>query len=67
MTSNVNYIHETNPRKTPQRRKAMQTIVRVSRPTLTPVERARRNETIKRAAVDLVIATETAKRKNGKK
>jgi len=45
----------------------MKIIVTVSRPQLTPVERARRNETIKRAAVDLVIATETAKRKKGKK
>lgn len=39
----------------------MQNIVKVSRPQLTPVERARRMEAIKRAAVDLVIATETAK------
>jgi hypothetical protein len=44
----------------------MQNIVTVSRPQLTPVERAHRYETIKKAAVDLVIATETAKRKKGK-
>lgn len=45
----------------------MQNIVKVSRPQLTPVERARRMESIKKAAVDLVIATETAKRKKARK
>lgn len=35
----------------------------VSRPQLTPVERARRMEAIKKAAVDLVLTTEAAKRK----
>ncbi len=44
----------------------MQNIVTVSRPQLTPVERARRMEEIKKAAVDLVIATEMAKRKKAK-
>lgn len=44
----------------------MRTIVTVSRPQLTPVERARRMEAIKKAAADLVIATETAKRKKAK-
>lgn len=39
----------------------MQNIITVSRPQLTPVERARRMEEIKRAAVDLVLATEAAK------
>lgn len=38
----------------------------VSRPTLTPAERARRMEAIKKAAVDLVLATEAAKRKKAK-
>ena len=45
----------------------MQNIVTVSRPQLTPVERARRMETIKKAAADLVIATEAAKRKKARK
>ena len=44
----------------------MQVISTVSRPQLTPVERARRMEAIKKAAVDLVIATEKAKRKKAK-
>lgn len=44
----------------------MQNIITVSRPKLTPVERARQMEAIKRAAVDLVIATEAAKRKKVK-
>lgn len=35
----------------------------VSRPELTPAERARRMEAIKKAAVELVLATEAAKRK----
>ena len=38
-------------------------IVRVYRPILTEEERARRMEAIKKAAVDLVIATERAKQK----
>ena len=38
----------------------------VSRPQLTPVERARRMEEIKKAAVDLVLATEAARRKKAK-
>ena len=38
----------------------------VSRPVLTPEERARRMEAIKKAAVELVIATEMAKRKKGR-
>jgi hypothetical protein len=33
----------------------------VSRPTLTPAERARRMEEIKQAAVALVLATEAAR------
>jgi hypothetical protein len=44
----------------------MQNIITVSRPQLTPTERARRMEIIKKAAADLVIATETAKRKKAK-
>ena len=44
----------------------MPNIITVSRPELTPAERARRMETIKKAAADLVIATEAAKRKKGK-
>ena len=44
----------------------MQNIVTVSRPQLTPVERARRMEKIKKAAVELVIATEMAKRKKAR-
>lgn len=44
----------------------MKNIVTVSRPQLTPVERARRMEAIKKAAVDLVIATEMAKRKKAR-
>ena len=44
----------------------MKNIVTVSRPQLTPVERAHRMEAIKKAAVDLVIATETAKRKKAR-
>lgn len=38
----------------------------VSRPTLTPAERAHRMEAIKKAAVVLVLATEAAKRKKVK-
>ena len=37
--------------------------VRVYRPILTEEERARRMEAIKKATVDLVIATERAKQK----
>lgn len=44
----------------------MKVITTVSRPQLTPVERARRMEEIKKAAVELVIATEMAKRKKAK-
>lgn len=38
-------------------------IVRIHRPDLTPEERAHRLEAIKKAAVNLVIATEAEKRK----
>lgn len=38
-------------------------IVTVIRPELTPEERAKRMEAIKRAAVQLVIATEKAKKR----
>lgn len=38
-------------------------IVRIHRPDLTPEERARREERIKKAAVNLVLATEAAQRK----
>ena len=41
-------------------------IITVSRPQLTPEERALRMEEIKKAAVDLVLATETARRKKEK-
>lgn len=44
----------------------MKIISTVSRPQLTPEERARRMKEIKKAAVDLVIATEMAKRKKVK-
>lgn len=37
-------------------------IVTVSRPNLTPEERAKRMAEIKRAAIQLVIATEKAKK-----
>ena len=37
-------------------------IIHISRPELTPEERAKRMEAIKKAAVDLVIATERVKR-----
>lgn len=39
-------------------------IVTIRRPELAPEERARRTEQIKRAAVDLVTATEKHKKKN---
>lgn len=45
----------------------MQNIITVSRPQLTPVERARRMEAIKKAAIDLVLTTEAAKRKKERK
>jgi hypothetical protein len=38
-------------------------IIRVTRPQLTPEERERRMEAIKKAAVDLVLAAERAKGK----
>ena len=37
------------------------TVVRVHRPVLTPDERARRMEEIKKAAARLIVATEAAK------
>lgn len=40
----------------------MQFITTVSRPNLTPAERARRMDEIKKAAVALVLATEAAKK-----
>ena len=40
-------------------------IVRVHRPDLTPEERARRMEQIRKAAVDLILATERNKRAKG--
>lgn len=36
-------------------------IVHITRPELTPEERAKRMEAIKKAAVNLVVATEKAK------
>lgn len=38
-------------------------IIHISRPELTAEERAKRMEAIKKAAVDLVVATEKAKAK----
>lgn len=38
-------------------------IIRVTRPQLTPEERAKRMEAIKKAAVDLVLAAERTKGK----
>jgi hypothetical protein len=38
-------------------------IIRVHRPVLSPEERARRIEQIKKAAAQLIVATETEKRK----
>ena len=38
-------------------------IVQIIRPELTPEERAKRMEAIKKATVDLIIATEKAKAK----
>lgn len=36
-------------------------IIRISRPTLTEEERAKRMREIKKATIDLVVATEKAK------
>ena len=41
----------------------MNAIVHITRPELTPQERARRMESIKKAATDLVIATDLAKKR----
>ena len=41
----------------------MKNIITVSRPELTPEERAKRMEEIKKAAVRLIIATERQRRK----
>lgn len=41
-------------------------IITVTRPELTPEERAKRMEAIKQAAVKLVLETEKQKRKKGK-
>ena len=38
-------------------------IISISRPDLTPEERAKRMEAIKKATVDLIVATEKAKAK----
>ena len=38
-------------------------IIHISHPELTPEERAKRMESIKKAVVDLVIATDRAKAK----
>lgn len=38
-------------------------IIKITRPELTAAERAKRMEAIKKAAVDLVVATEKAKAK----
>lgn len=38
-------------------------IIKITRPELTAEERAKRMEAIKKAAVDLVVATEKAKAK----
>lgn len=40
----------------------MKNIIVINRPTLTPEEHAKRMERIKKAAIDLVIATERAKK-----
>lgn len=44
----------------------MENIIIVKRPELTPEEYARRMARIKKAAIDLVIATERAKKMKGK-
>jgi hypothetical protein len=44
----------------------MNNTIIIHRPELTAEERARRMEQIKQAVVDLVIATEKAKRMKGK-
>lgn len=41
-------------------------IIHVTRPELSPEERAQRMEQIKQAAVDLILATEKAKKAKGK-
>lgn len=41
-------------------------IIRVTRPTLTAEERAKRMEEIKQASARLIIATEQKRRNNGK-
>ena len=38
-------------------------IISISRPELSPEERAKRMEAIKKATVDLIVATEKAKAK----
>lgn len=38
-------------------------VIKVHRPALSPEERARRMEQIKKAAAELIIAAETEKRK----
>lgn len=42
-------------------------IITISRPELTAEERAKRMEAIKKATVDLVVATEKEGRKNARK
>lgn len=44
----------------------MNNIIIIHRPELTVEERARRMEQIKKATIDLVLATEKAKRMKGK-
>lgn len=44
----------------------MKNIIVIHRPTLTPEEYEKRMARIKKAAVDLVIATERAKKMKGK-
>lgn len=41
-------------------------IIHISRPELTPEERAKRMEAIKKATVDLVVATEKARAKKSR-
>lgn len=45
-----------------RQRKKPEFIITVSRPVLTEEERAKRMEAIKKAAVELVLSTESAKR-----
>lgn len=52
---------QTTPHKHQERHQLeghMKSIITITRPVLTPEERAKRMEEIKRAAVDLVLATE---------